>query len=161
MLLHWAELLPSSSQTAPWQPGPAGCTDRTAAAEHGNTPRTEQHQALVLAFISLNGATSIKLAVSNLVWSLQLLVLHHPQHVISCAQSSHLRVAVSDKRRQADEPQAIAVAKQTLRPHLRHRRICFGHLLSWFNLLQEDRNMIFFSFSGQMCNLHPSYRHVG
>lgn len=57
---------------------------------------------------------------TDLIWCLQLLVLHLPQHVVSGAQSSHLRVARADKARQADEPQAIAVSQQTFGPHLRH-----------------------------------------
>lgn len=71
----------------------------------------------------------------HLIWSLQLLVLHPPQYIVSCAQSSHLRVARPHKPRQADEPEAVTVTQQTLGPHLRHWWIGFGHPLRWFDLL--------------------------
>lgn len=61
------------------------------------------------------------LHVSYLIWSLQVLVLHLPQHVVCCAQSSHFRVACPDIPWQADEPQTVAMTQQTLGPHLRHR----------------------------------------
>lgn len=38
-----------------------------------------------------------KVIFSHLIWSLQLLVLHLPQHIVSCTQSAHLRVAGADK----------------------------------------------------------------
>lgn len=71
----------------------------------------------------------------HLIWSLQLLVLHLPQHIVSCAQRPNLGVAATDEARQADEPQAVAVTQQTLGPHLRHRRVSLCHPLGCFDLL--------------------------
>lgn len=69
---------------------------------------------------SLCHVSLVSLEFSHLIWSLQLLVLHLPQHVVSCAQCPNFRVAAADKPREADEPQAVAVAQETLRPHLGH-----------------------------------------
>lgn len=93
---------------------------------------SESYRQICIVFLSR--------AVSYLIWSLQLFVLHFPQHIISRTQRSHLGVAVANKSWQADKPQAVAVAKQTLGPHLRHRWICFGHPLSWFDLLRWKRS---------------------
>jgi len=73
--------------------------------------------------------------VSYLIGSLQLVVLHLPQQVVGRAQRPYLGVAGGDQRRQADEPQAVAVAQQTPRPHLGHGRVALGHLLGQFDLL--------------------------
>ena len=70
-----------------------------------------------------------------LVWGLQLVVLHLPEQVVGGAQSPHLGVAGADQRRQADEPQAVAVAQQAPGPQLGHGRLGFGHLLSELDLL--------------------------
>lgn len=73
--------------------------------------------------------------VSHLIRSLQLLVLHLSQHIVSCAQRPNHGVAATDKARQADKPQAVAVTQQTLGPHLRHRRVGLCHPLGCFDLL--------------------------
>ena len=142
---HWVGLPPFSSQTAPWRPGQADCTDHTTAATHGNTPMTEHnrdfmlntvHSILIIIHIINTCTVYVYGLVCYLIGSLQLLLLHLPQHVVSRAQSAHFRVTGPDKSRQADEPEAVAMTQQTLGPHLRHGGVGLGHPLSRFDLLQ-------------------------
>lgn len=55
-----------------------------------------------------------------LVRWLKLLVLHHPQDIIGSSECSYLRVARCYIGWQADKPQPMAVAQQTLGPHVRN-----------------------------------------
>lgn len=64
-----------------------------------------------------------------LVRWLQLLVLHHPQDIVGGSECPDLRVARCYIGWQADEPQAMAMAQQTLGPHVWYGRVCLGHAL--------------------------------
>lgn len=90
--------------------------------------------------VSDDSKRALVFTFTNLIWGLQLLVLHLPQHVVGGAQGSHLGVASADKARQADKPQAVAVTQQAFGPHLWHRRVGFGHPLRRLNLLRRERS---------------------
>lgn len=65
----------------------------------------------------------------HLVGGLQLLGLHLPQDVVRRAERPHLGVADLDVGRQADEPQAVAVAQEALGPQLGYGGVLPGYLL--------------------------------
>lgn len=55
-------------------------------------------------------------------------------------QCRHLGGLGPDEGGEVDEPQAVAVAQQTLGPHVRHRTVLLGLLLGQLDLLEGGRN---------------------
>lgn len=79
-----------------------------------------------------------------LVRRVDFLDMHLPQHIISGAQCSHFRVADFNIRRQADEPQAIAMPQQTSGPHLGDGWVLSGYFMSWPDFLQKGKKQQLF-----------------